>query len=192
MFQSNEYDNDLQCLQDSQCVTVGDEGQQRCSERQTLLTCAGASSALFDGIVGRNIPGRRPEDTDLLRHYVWQQPITPNPYVAMAFDPPLVQVPNMTLYFYRDLGVPDIQVPIVSMCFSRLTNFTPCNTIALSERPSLSDGVVVWPMTLLTNVTVVRYLRIDMQYEDDHDNDYIFLSEIRVAERAQGISLAII
>ena len=74
------------------------------------------------------------------------------------------------------------------MCYSRSLNYTPCNSIELPERPRLHDGVNEWSVTLLTDVTSVTYLRIDMQHEDDDDDEeeYIFLSEIRVAERLQG------
>ena len=102
----------------------------------------------------------------------------------MSFDPPLVELPNITLYFYRR---DDIRAPLITMCFSRFLNYTPCDNIELSERPRTRDGVVVWPVTLPTDVTSVTFLRIDMEHEDDdEEDDYIFLSEIRVAERLQG------
>ena len=148
-----------------------------------LLQCEGPSSTLFDGAIGREIP-HRPEGIDLLQHYTWEQQIIPKPFVAMSFNPPLVELPNITMYFYR--RILDIRVPLITMCFSRSLNFTPCHNIELPERPRVSKGVVVWPMTLLTNVTSVTYLRIDMQYDDDDEDDFIFLSEIRIAERLQG------
>ena len=95
-----------------------------------------------------------------------------------------MEIPYITLYFYRR---GDVQVPFITMCYSRSLNHTPCNSIELSERPRVRDGVVVWPVTLPTDVTSVTYLRIDIQHEDDdEEEEYIFLSEIRVAERLQG------
>ena len=191
IFQSNQYDSNLQCLQDPQCVTVipteedEDDDGKRGIVNQVLLQCVGPSSALFDGVIGREIQGM-PENTDLLQHYTWHQLITPNPYVAMSFDPPLIGLPNITMYFYRN-GILDICVPFITMCFSRSSDFNPCNNIELSERPRLRNGVIVWPVTLLTNATSITYLRIDMQYDDDDIDDFIFLSEVRIAERLQGI-----
>ena len=140
----------------------------------------GPSSVLFDGVIGQD----RPEYTELLEYYTWRQEFTPSPCVAMSFDSPLMEIPNITLYFYRRTNV---RVPFITMCYSRSLNHTPCNNIELSERPFLHDGVVVWPVTLPTDVTSVAYLRINMQHKDDEDrNECIFLSEIRVAERLQG------
>ena len=199
VIQSNQYDSNLQCLEDPQCSTVAsssddDDDKKRSSGDQALLICPGPSSPLFDGVIGRDIGGggNVPQDTDLLRHYTWQQGITPNPYVAMFFDSPLVEVPNITMYFYHE-GRLDIQPPFISMCFSRSLNFSPCNTIQLPSRPGgLNNRVLVWPITLLTNATSVTYLRIDMWHEDDDDSDeFIFLSEIRVAERLQGIVVCV-
>ena len=200
VFQSNQYDsNNLQCLEDPQCERVvpleasTENNKRNCSEDQALLMCPGPSSPLFDGVIGRDIGGllSRPQDTDLMRHYTWEQRITPNPYVAMSFDPPLVEIPNITMYFYRE-GILDIRAPIISMCFSRSPNFSPCNTIQLPSRPRLDNGVVAWPITLLTNATSVTYLRIDMRHEDDDRDDFIFLSEIRIDERLQGIVLCVL
>ena len=150
-----------------------------------MLQCVGPSSALFDGVIRREIPNR-PENTDLLQHYTWHQTFTPNPYVAMLFDPPLVELPNITMYFYQNRTL-DIRVPFITMCFSKSLNFNSCNNIELPGRPRLSNGVVVWPVTLLTNATSVRYLRIDMQHDNRDDPDVIFLSELRIAERLEGI-----
>jgi len=152
-----------------------------------LLACAGFST-LFDGIVGRKIE-EDPESVDMLRHYTWHRDIILNPYVAMTFDPPLVELPNVTMYFYQNIRL-DIREPhSVRMCFSRSLNFTPCNTIELSDKPDIDNGVVVWPVTLLTNATSVTYLRIDMEHDRDSNDKWIFLSEIRVAERQQGIEI---
>ena len=194
VFQSNQYDSNLQCLEDPQCSTVLSTEKKRCSRDQALLICPGPSSPLFDGVIGRDIGSgfSIPQDTDLLRHYTWQQGITPNPYVAMSFDPPLVEVTNVTMYFYHE-GRLDIEPPIISMCFSRSQNFSPCNTIQLPSRPGgLNNRVLVWPITLLTNATSVTYLRIDMRHEDDNSDEFIFLSEIRVAERLQGTVLSVL
>ena len=182
VFQSNQYDSNLQCLQDPQCVI---SGKKRSSDERVLLTCAGLST-LFDGIIGREIPDR-PESPDLLQHYTWQRDIILNPYVAMFFDPPLEELLNITMYFYREGS---IRPPIITMCFSRSLNFTPCNTIELSERPRFGNGLVVWPVTLLTKATSVTYLRIDMEHELGGNDEWIFLSEIRVTERQQGRNIS--
>ena len=77
-------------------------------------------------------------------------------------------------------------IPLVSMCLRNL-NFIPCNDIALPNIPEeLQNGVVEWPITLPTNVTSVTYLRIDFQYDSIADDEFIFLSEIRIAEKLQG------
>ena len=193
MFQSHQYDSNLDCLRDPQCVRIGSSSDDKKrssnddddddSNNAVLLTCTGRST-LFDGIVGRDIP-ERPENTDLLRHYTWRREILPNPYVAMSFNPPLQELPNVTLYLYRE-GKLDIRAPEIRMCFSRSITFSPCENIQLPKRPSLKNGVVVWPVTLLTNATSVRYLRIDLEYDNHEDDQWIFLSEIRVAERLQG------
>ena len=195
VFQSNQYDSNLPCLDDPQCTRLASisEEDKRSSEGQALLVCPGLSSPLFDGIIGRDIGGggSRPEEIDLLRHYTWQQGITPNPYVGMSFDPPLEEVPNVTMYFYHE-GRLDIQPPFISMCFSRSININPCTTIQLPSRPGgLDNRVLVWPIPLPPNITSVTYLRIDMRHESDDDSDeFIFLSEIRIAERLQGRVLA--
>ena len=194
VFQSNQYNSNLQCLEDPRCSTVASStNKKRSSGDKVLLICPGSSSPLFDGVIGRDIGGfSEPQNTDLLRHYTWQQGITPNPYVAMSFNSPLVEIPNITMYFYHE-GRLNIQPPFISMCFSRSLNFSPCNTIQLPSRPGgLNNRVLVWPITLLTNATSVTYLRIDMQHEDNDSDEFIFLSEIRVAERLQGIVLSVL
>ena len=179
IFQSNVYDEQY-VLRDPQCNdTTG--GRKRDSDGGASLTCTGPSSVLFDGDIGQD----RPQRMELLEYYTWRQEFTPSPYVSMSFDPPLVEIPNITLYFYRR---GDVRAPFITMCYSRSLNHTPCNSIELSERPRLHDGVVDWSVTLPTDVTSVTYLRIDMQHEDDdEEEEYIFLSEIRVAERLQGL-----
>ena len=178
VLQSNAFDQNGQyVLRDPHCNNAAVDGG---SEGGTLLTCAGPSSVLFDGVIGQD----RPQRTELLQYYTWQQEFTPRPYVSMSFDPPLVELSNITLYFYQRGSV---RAPLITICFSRFLNYTPCNNIELSVRPRIRDGVVVWPVTLPTDVTSVTFLRIDMQHEnDDDEGGYIFLSEIRVAERLQG------
>ena len=106
----------------------------------------------------------------------------------MSFDPPLVEIPNITLYFLHAEG--QIQATIsISICFSRSPDFNPCNHIEVPQLSDPSIGVVVHSVMLPTNTTSVTYLRIDMELlppRDRHPQDYIFLSEIRVAERLQG------
>ena len=171
VYQSNVFDEEQYLLRDPQCNDT---------EGGTLLTCMGPSSVLFDGVIGQD----RPQRMELLQYYTWRQEFTPRLYVSMSFDPPLVEIPNITLYFYRR---GDVRAPFITMCYSRSLNYTPCNSIELPERPRLHDGVNEWSVTLLTDVTSVTYLRIDMQHEDDEEEEeYIFLSEIRVAERLQG------
>ena len=108
----------------------------------------------------------------------------------MSFNPPLEQLPNITLYFYQGGG--QIQAGIsMSVCFSRSLDYNPCNRIRVIELPEPPNGVAVYPVMLPTNTISVTYLRIDMELlppHDVHDYDYIFLSEIRVAERLQSIA----
>ena len=180
VLQSNAFDDDEQyVLRDPHCSNVAVDGG---SEGGTLLTCTGPSSVLFDGVIGQD----RPQRTELLQYYTWEQESTPRPYISMSFDPPLVELPNITLYFYRR---GDVRAPLITMCFSRFLNYTPCDNIELSRRQRIrGDGVVVWPVTLPTDVTSVTFLRIDME----HEEDYIFLSEIRVAERLQGLVVTLL
>ena len=112
----------------------------------------------------------------------------------MSFNPPLEELPNITLYFYHSGG--DIQAGIsLSMCFSRSPDYGPCNRIEVPQLTDPDNGVVVRVVTLPTNATSVTYLRIDMELlppHDEHPQDFIFLSEIRVAERLQGSHVYII
>ena len=184
---SNQYNDEVDCLQDPLCSrTVGTSGNgEECGEAETLLTCAGPSSRLFDGDTGNDVPNE-PEDEELLQYYTWQQELTASPHIAMFFNQPLVELPNITMYFYHE-GRLKAQPPFLSMCFSRSLTYTPCINIDLPERPDRQNNrVLEWPVTLLTNATSVTYLRIDMQYENSNDDRFIFLSEIRVAERLQG------
>ena len=200
IFESNQFDSNFQCLQDPQCRRVvfslpqddDDDDKKRSSGDQTLLSCGGPNSTLFDGVIGRRGISRARdfEQADFLQHYTWQQDITPEPSIEMSFNVPLVEVPNITMYFFREGRV---RVPRISMCFSRTLNFSPCNDIELPNRPGgLNNGLVVWPITLLTNATSVTYLRIDMQYDRNDDNEFTFLSEIRIAERLQGIVMCVL
>ena len=179
ILQSNVYDEEEYVLKDPQCNDAT-EDRKRDSEGGALLTCMGPSSVLFDGVIGQD----RPEHMALLQYYTWQQEDTPSPYVSMSFNPPLVEIPNITLYFYRR---GDVRAPFITMCFSKSLNHTPCNSIELPERPKIENGVVVWPVTLSTDMTSVTYLEINMEYDRNDDEDFIFLSEIRVAERLQGL-----
>ena len=95
VFQSNAFDQNGQyVLRDPHCNNVAVDGG---SEGGTLFTCTGPSSVLFDRVIGQD----RPEHTELLQYYTWQQEFTPRPYVSMSFDPPLVEIPNITFYFYQ-------------------------------------------------------------------------------------------
>ena len=180
--QSNQFDSNFQCLQDDQCVGAS-QTEFNCSGEQLLL-CTGPNSTLFDGIIGRGKRRGSFEQIDISRHYTWQPNITASPSIAMSFDVPLVELPNITLYFLHEKR---IRVPDVSMCFSRNLNFIPCNNINLPDRPrGIDDGVVEWPITLRTNATSVRYLRINFHYNRHDVDDLIFLSEIRISERLQG------
>ena len=192
VFESNQYDSDLPYLEDSQCrLTASENGRKRNSEESpALLTCEGPSSTLFDGIIGRELEGGRsfsPEEVDLMRHYTWQQEYTPNPNVRMTFDPALVELPNVTMYFYRE---GQVRIPHITMCYSQTLDISTCtNNIELPPRPKTNNGVVEWPVMLLTNVTSVTYLEINMEYDHDDDNEFIFLSEIRIAKRLQGTNV---
>ena len=189
IYQSNQYDSNFQCLQDDWCARVISFNKKRSSTEQRFLACLGPNSTLFDGVIGRDTIDsiNQFEQADFFRHYTWHQEITPSPIIEMSFSVPLVELPNVTLYFFRRTGGNRVNIPHVSMCFSRNLNFIPCNDIPLPGIPEgLQNGVVEWLITLSTNVTSVTYLRIDFQYVSDNDNEYIFLSEVRIAERLQG------
>ena len=180
VLQSNQYDDDIEPIQNPGCTKTQSQGQ---------LQCDGSTSILFDGVIG----GALSDDEDLLQYYTWRQELTPRPYVAMNFNPPLEEIPNITLYFYHSGGY--IQGSIatnITTCFLR----SPDNNT--TEVPQLSDpsiGVVVRPMMLPANTTSVKFLKIDMELlppHDEHPQNYIFLSEIRVAERLQGSDVYII
>ena len=179
VLESNQYDDDIEPIQNPQC-----------SSNQGLLTCPGPLSILFDGVIGRPLS----DDEDLLQFYTWRRQFSPRPFVAMSFDPPLEELSNITLYFYHQGG--DIQAMIsLSMCFSRSLDYNPCHDIEVPDIPDPDSGVVAYSVMLPTNTTSVRYLRIDMELlppHDEHPQDYIFLSEIRVAERLQGSHVYII
>ena len=176
--QSNQYDDNVEPIRDPQCT-----------DTQALLTCPGHPSILFDGVIGAD---DEPQGAELWQYYTWRQEFTPIPYIGMSFDPPLEELLNITLYFYHTGG--QIQAVItINICFSRPSDFDPCNYIEVPQLPDPSIGVVVSPVKLPTNTTSVTYLGIDMVHlHPDHEDDYIFLSEIRVAERLQGSDVYII
>ena len=72
----------------------------------------------------------------------------------MFFDPPLVELPNITLYFYH-AGVQIRAAISMSVCFSRSPDYNPCNRIEVPQLPDPNDGVVVHPVMLPTNTTSV-------------------------------------
>ena len=167
LFQSNQmqYDGNVGNLQDPQCSVTGNSTQNG-----TLLKCAGPSSTLFDEIIGTQI-------SDLLQYYIWQQAITPRPYVAMSFNPPLEEIHSITLYFYREVI---IRVPNISICILRSPDHSPCDIIVAEKSIKIHNTTEFQLMKLLTNATLVTYLRIDMQYDRYDDDVFIFLSEIRI------------
>ena len=194
IYQSNQYNRNFQCLQDDRCAIVvpsTQDDRKRSSGEQTLLRCLGPNSTLFDGIIGRDTIDHvnEFEQTDYSQHYTWHQDITSNPNIEMLFSVPLVELTNVTLYFFRREGRSRVNIPRVSMCFSRNLNFRPCINILLPGIPEelLQNGVVEWLIKLPTNVTSVTYLRINFQYDSNNEDEYIFLSEVRIAERSQGI-----
>jgi len=110
-----------------------------------LLKCAQPSS-LFDGKIGRKIP-TLPESGDLLKHYTWKKAITPNPFVVMKFVKPLVELTDITLYFYKQAGL-KINLPsLVRLCISTSAR-AKCSQIQTSSRSQFTDGVVAWPALL--------------------------------------------
>ena len=179
VFTSNQYADDIEPIQNPECENNQSKG---------LLTCPGSTSILFDEVIG----GPLSDDEDLLQYYTWRQELTPRPYVEMKFDPPLVEVPNITLYFYHTGG--DIQGSMATNITMGFLRSPDCNTIEVPQLSDPSIGVVVRPVMLPTNTTSVDYLRIDMELlppHDEHLQDYIFLSEIRVAEKLQGSHVCI-
>ena len=145
-----------------------------------LLNCS-QPSALFDGSIGRYIPNL-PETSDLLKHYTWQKSITPNPFVAMKYIQPLVELTNITLYLYKEERL-NIHLPVISVCTSTSQNFSQCDDVEISPRHQFNDGVVAWPVTLLTPARSVTFLNISFQYELETVHQWIFLSEVRVRQR---------
>ena len=180
VFTSNQYADDIEPIQNPECKNNQSKG---------VFTCPGSTSILFDGVIG----GPLSDDEDLLQYYTWRQELTPMPYVAMNFDPPLVEVPNITLYFYHTGDNIQGSIAInIAMCF---LSSLDCNTIEVPQLSDPSIGVVVHPVMLPTNTTSVKYLRINLELlpsHNEHLKDYIFLSEIRVAERLQGSDVYII
>ena len=185
--QSNEYDSNLPCLQDGRCrvVSRGDTGNRKrgAGSDLVLLECT-QPSALFDGIIGTNIPGN-PLPRDLLIHYTWQAQSVLHPFVAMTFDPPLEELTNVTLYMYTD-GTLNIQLPFISMCVSSSPTLTPCIDVALKDSTTFDHGVVAYDILLLTPATSVLFLNITFEYEHGLD-EWIFLSEVRVGGKQQQV-----
>ena len=71
VFQSNVFNDDEQyLLRDPQCNDTAGGGS---SESGAQLTCTGPSSVLFDRVIGQD----RPQRTELLQYYTWQQTFTP-------------------------------------------------------------------------------------------------------------------
>jgi len=190
LFKSNRYDSSLSYLQDHQCIsvqsvdvgnTINDREGQNTGGESTSLRCT-QPSALFDGEIGRKIP-ILPENGDLLKHYTWKKEITPNPFVAMKFVEPLIELTNITLYFYKKASM-KVNLPFISLCVSSSSDLTTqCNQVELPPRLWFPDGVVAWPITLLIPAKSVTYLKISFQYELENIHQWIFLSEVRVGER---------
>ena len=174
LYQSNQYDSNLPCLQDNQCSVVarfeiGDKKNRSADEDLVLLNCT-QPSTLFDGIIGTEIPfiNREPTAQDLLIHYTWKSGITPHPFVAMTFDPPLEELTGVTLHLYRE-GRLDIRAPYISICVSSLTSFQSCTEV------------------LMETSTPVLFLNITFEHErgPGDSGEYIFLSEVSVSGREQ-------
>ena len=190
LFKSNRYNSSLSYLQDHQCITVqsvdignaiNDSEGQSIGGESTLLRCT-QPSALFDGKIGRKIP-ILPENDGLLKHYTWKKEITPNPIVAMKFVKPLVELTNITLYFYKKASM-KVHLPYVKLCVSNSSDLiTRCIQVEFPPRTWFTDGVVAWPITLLTPVKSVIFLEISFQYQLESIHQWIFLSEVRVGER---------
>ncbi|XP_065903747.1 uncharacterized protein [Dysidea avara] len=184
VYQSNQYNSSLPYLQDSRCSATRDDkidSNNDSSQRNSMLLNCSQPSALFDGSIGRYIPNL-PETSDLLKHYTWQKSITPNPFVAMKYIQPLVELTNITLYLYKEERL-NIHLPVISVCTSTSQNFSQCDDVEISPRHQFNDGVVAWPVTLLTPARSVTFLNISFQYELETVHQWIFLSEVRVRQR---------
>jgi len=193
LYQSNEYESNLPCLQDAMCSVVArfndddaDDEKRSSSDNLVLLNCS-QPSALFDGNIGREIEGRgNLEVQDLLAHYTWQAGIVPYPFVAMTFNPPLEELTGITLYLYRE-GRHDARAPYISICVSSSTSFTPCTEVLMRTRPNdLNNGVLIYDFTLQSPTTPILFLNITFEHENGPDSDeWIFLSEVRVSGTQQ-------
>ena len=196
IYQSNQYDSNFQCLQDDHCRAISPtDDSKRSSGEQRLLTCEGPNSTLFDGIAGRDTLDNvfNFEQTDFSQHYTWQQAITPRPDIEMIFVVPLVELSSVTLNFFSQGEGARVNIPHVSICFSSNLNFSTCNNITfLAGLSATGNGVVERQMTSPVNVTSVTYLRIIFQYDGINDDEFIFLSEIRIAEILQGSYIFVI
>jgi len=193
LYQSNQYDSNLPCLQDNQCSVVarfeiGDKKNRSADEDLVLLNCT-QPSTLFDGIIGTEIPfiNREPTAQDLLIHYTWKSGITPHPFVAMTFDPPLEELTGVTLHLYRE-GRLDIRAPYISICVSSLTSFQSCTEVLMETRPDdLDNGVLIYSYPIESPSTPVLFLNITFEHErgPGDSGEYIFLSEVSVSGREQ-------
>ena len=186
VYQSNQYDRNLPCLQDGQCNIIvfdNDDKRRSAGDNLLLLNCI-QPSALFDGTIGTEIRDD-PEAQDLLIHYAWQAGLVPHPFVAMTFNPPLELLTGVTLYLYQE-GRLDIQAPYISMCVSSSPTLTPRTNITLPNRPRFDNGVVVYDIPLETPPTSVLFLNITFEHERRLGIDltqWIFLSEVQVSGR---------
>jgi len=183
LYQSNQYDSNLQHLRDGQCRVVGEVTNASAIDNLVLLGCT-QPSVLFDGIVGTKIPSN-PRPVDLLIHYTWQARVGPNPFVGMTFDPPLEKLTGVTLYMYRE-GALNIQIPLIIMCTSSSPTFVPCTDVTLPSRPSFGNGVVVYDILLPTPPSSVIFLSITFEHQLGLDSDFemaqwIFLSDVQVS-----------
>jgi len=186
LYQSNEYDSNLPRLQDSQCNVATRVDNDNRGEL-VLLRCS-QPSALFDGIIGREISSRgNYQAQDLLAHYTWKAEMVPRPFVAMTFNPPLEELTDVTLYLNRE-GRLDVRAPFISICVSSSTSFTPCTEVLMRTRPDdLNNGVLIYEFTFQSPTTPILFLNITFEHErglDDSD-EWIFLSEVSVNRRQQ-------
>ena len=188
LYQSNQYDSNLPCLQDGQCSVIAtvdnDDKKRSAGDNLVLLNCT-QPSVLFDGTIGSDID-RQPVARDLLIYYTWQAGIVPHPFVAMTFDPPLEELTGVTLYLYRE-GRLDIRGPYISICVSNSLTYLPCTEVLMRTRPDLNNGMLIYNLSLQSPPTPVLHLNITFEHErgPDESDEWIFLSEVRVSGRHQ-------
>jgi len=198
LYQSNQYDRNLPCLQDGQCSAIArfeiddkkkrsaDDKKKRIADEDLVLLNCTLPSALFDGIIGTEIR-EAPTAQDLLIHYTWESGITPHPFVAMTFDPPLEELTDITLHLYRE-GRLQIRAPYISICVSSSTSFQPCTEVLMQTRPNdLNNGVLIYSYPIESSPTPVLFLNITFEHErgPGDSGQYIFLSEVSVRGRQQ-------